>query len=47
MGLAICRRIAERHGGTLRAESEPGQGSRFTVVLPARRGAVASTAACG
>lgn len=34
MGLAICRRIVERHGGTIRAESRPGKGSRFIVELP-------------
>ncbi len=34
MGLAICRRIVERHGGTISAESTPGEGSRFTVTLP-------------
>jgi light-regulated signal transduction histidine kinase (bacteriophytochrome) len=34
MGLAVCRRIVERHGGTLTAESAPGQGTRFTAVLP-------------
>jgi PAS domain S-box-containing protein len=34
MGLAICRRIAERHGGTISAASEPGRGSDFTVLLP-------------
>ena len=35
MGLAICRRIVERHGGTISAESVQGQGSRFNVMLPA------------
>ena len=35
MGLAIAREIAEAHGGTVRVESQLGQGSRFTVTLPA------------
>lgn len=35
VGLAICRRIAERHGGTITASSVPGRGSRFVVTLPA------------
>lgn len=34
MGLAICRKIAERHSGSLRAKSTPGQGARFIVTLP-------------
>lgn len=34
MGLAICRRIAERHGGNITATSEPGKGSCFMVTLP-------------
>ena len=34
MGLALCRKIAERHGGTIRADSEPGKGSTFIVRLP-------------
>ncbi|MBA3531448.1 MAG: PAS domain S-box protein [Ardenticatenales bacterium] len=34
MGLAVCRKIAERHGGNITARSTPGQGSMFAVTLP-------------
>ena len=34
VGLAVCRRIAERHGGSITATSEPGRGSTFAVTLP-------------
>jgi PAS domain S-box-containing protein len=37
MGLAICRKIVERHGGTIRAESELGKGSTFIIKLPLRQ----------
>jgi PAS domain S-box-containing protein len=37
IGLALCRRLAEMHGGTIEARSEPGQGSEFTVRLPLAR----------
>ncbi|MCU0246972.1 MAG: ATP-binding protein [Bryobacter sp.] len=36
LGLAICRRIVERCGGTIHAESTPNEGSVFHVTLPAR-----------
>jgi two-component system sensor kinase FixL len=36
MGLAICRKIVERHGGSIEAESEEGKGSTFIVTLPAQ-----------
>ena len=35
LGLAIVKHIINRHRGRLRIESEPGKGSRFTVILPA------------
>ena len=35
LGLAICKRIIERYGGRIWAESEPGCGSVFSFELPA------------
>jgi light-regulated signal transduction histidine kinase (bacteriophytochrome) len=35
MGLAICRKVVARHGGTITAHSKPGEGSTFAVTLPA------------
>ena len=37
LGLAIARWIAEAHGGSIRVESAPDEGSTFTVLLPVRR----------
>jgi two-component system sensor histidine kinase BaeS len=35
LGLPIVRKLAQTHGGTVTATSEPGQGSTFTLRLPA------------
>ncbi len=37
IGLAICRRIAERHAGTIQASSQPGAGATFRVDFPRTR----------
>jgi signal transduction histidine kinase len=37
MGLAICRRIVERHEGSITASSEPGKGAVFVVSLPEKQ----------
>ncbi len=36
VGLAICRKIVERHGGQISASSAVGEGATFTVLIPAR-----------
>lgn len=38
LGLSIVQWIVQLHGGTIRAESRQGVGTRFTVTLPVRQG---------
>jgi signal transduction histidine kinase len=37
IGLSICKRIVERHNGTITAESVPGEGTRFIITMPAHQ----------
>jgi len=36
MNLALCKRIAEAHGGKITVESEVGKGTKFTIMLPTK-----------
>jgi signal transduction histidine kinase len=44
IGLAICSKIAQRHGGSITASSRPGEGSRFVVTLPLHHAVVGEAA---
>ena len=37
VGLPICRKVVENHHGTISVESEPGRGTRFTLLLPVKQ----------
>jgi signal transduction histidine kinase len=37
VGLSICKKIVEKHDGVITAESEPGKGASFIIILPEKR----------
>ena len=37
LGLSICDRIIQNHGGTIAVESEPGKGTTFRIPLPLKQ----------
>ena len=43
IGLALCRKIVEQRGGTIRVESSPGQGATFLFTVPMASGAAHSS----
>lgn len=47
IGLAVCRRIVERHNGHISALSQPGKGACFTIIIPVNGEPFASTASEG
>jgi two-component system sensor kinase FixL len=38
IGLAICKKIVERHSGTIKVDSVPQVGTTFTIILPRKHG---------
>jgi two-component system, sensor histidine kinase FlrB len=46
LGLAVCKKVVDEHGGALRVRSEPGKGTIFTLILPAARSADLQVGTC-
>jgi signal transduction histidine kinase len=44
IGLSVCTKIAERHGGSITAQSIPGQGATFIVTLPIQQSEIGNPA---
>ncbi len=38
IGLSVCKKIVERHGGNIKADSTPGEGTKFIIDIPVKQG---------